>query len=878
MNTNTTIPMQRLLQHRQWVRNLARTLVLDEARADDLEQQTWLAAIERPPTGDTPKAWLGTVMRNLAGRMRRSEFRVDRREGVAARPERLPATSDVVAQAELHKQVVQAVLDLDEPYRETVLLRHYEGLAPRQVAERMGVPVETVRSRVRRGLQQVRRRLDAQHGGDGHAWKLALLPLARLADGAGAAAGGAAAATTTASAGSAGAMTGALLMSAQSKITAAVLALVLLAGGAWYLFDDGRPDDDAPTVLEVGETPTDDAGPTLEARGAPKTAPTAPAERDTNDPVPPPPPMPQGAAWVRVVRGEGDAAQGVKGAGVIVAGTKGTTHDVQADRWGRATLPESALGFPTSLWILDEATGSVERRRATLGEGEFLVRLPAPAVVELVFQDGLGGTVSAAEVKERFERSGIRPRAYLVSGEALSANDMSVLLETMLGLSTGTSFEVPIVFGEDSVRLALAPSAGRWQLLMDRPRLAPDISDPFQVATDGSAIRVTMRFPPDGMAHLVKVVDAGGTPLAGATITPWFEIGDDAAFFPGAPRTTNDEGVVKLPLLDTEGRPGQRAPTWWVSHETKIAMISPHVLNKGTDKDPVVVTAYEPAVVEGRAWTPTGAWAVGRTVLFARKGYRRRTQVGPDGRYRLTGIPAGKQSSGELWIIDDLPKAQLRQATVEFTSGETTTHDFGAPVVASDVATIAGRITEDGRPLQGVLVMAQGQALRGKGRTATTDAEGRYALEGIPPGAFRVLAVLGDFRVSDDFGVLMKEAVTLDGGQEVTYDFDLPGGHVELVILDAETGKPVPGAIAIARPQNREHGVDRFEGFRAKLGWGQAADEQGVVRLRALPTDVDLQVMFGTREGNYERGEKTDVRAGSPDAPTRIEIKLKKKP
>ncbi|MDF1701067.1 MAG: sigma-70 family RNA polymerase sigma factor, partial [Planctomycetota bacterium] len=277
MSTNTTIPMQRLLQHRQWVRNLARKLVLDEARADDLEQQTWLAAIERPPTSDTPKAWLGTVMRNLAARMRRSEYRVDRREGVAARPERLPATGDVVAQAELHKQVVQAVLDLDEPYRETVLLRHYEGLAPRHVAARMGVPVETVRSRTRRGLQQVRSRLDARHGGDGHAWKLALLPLARLADGVGVGAGGAAAATATATAPGAGATTtGALLMSAQSKLAAAALALLLLGGGAWFLLDDDDAYEAPPAPIESGEAAKADAGPMLEARGAAKAETTAP--------------------------------------------------------------------------------------------------------------------------------------------------------------------------------------------------------------------------------------------------------------------------------------------------------------------------------------------------------------------------------------------------------------------------------------------------------------------------------------------------------------------------------------------------------------------------------------------------------------------------
>ncbi|MDF1701227.1 MAG: hypothetical protein P1V36_08725, partial [Planctomycetota bacterium] len=78
-----------------------------------------------------------------------------------------------------------------------------------------------------------------------------------------------------------------------------------------------------------------------------------------------------------------------------------------------AELPAGALGFPTSLWILDEAAGSLERRRATLYTGEFLVRLAAPVTVEMVFHDGFGNTLSAQEIQERYRRGGIRPRAHL---------------------------------------------------------------------------------------------------------------------------------------------------------------------------------------------------------------------------------------------------------------------------------------------------------------------------------------------------------------------------------------------------------------------------------------------------------------------------------
>src|SRR5262249_40197952 len=66
---------------------------------------------------------------------------------------------------------------LDEPYRTALLLRFFDDLPPREVARRTGVPVETARARIRRGIEQLRGRLDAAHGGDGRAWKLALVPL-----------------------------------------------------------------------------------------------------------------------------------------------------------------------------------------------------------------------------------------------------------------------------------------------------------------------------------------------------------------------------------------------------------------------------------------------------------------------------------------------------------------------------------------------------------------------------------------------------------------------------------------------------------------------------------------------------------------------------
>src|SRR5262245_19391461 len=134
-------PLETLLAQRVWVRKLARSLVLDGPSADDVEQQTWLAAM-RSPHRDlaTGRAWLGRVVRNLAMDSARSRRRRDAHELAAARPEAVRSTADVVAEADAHVRVVTAVNALAEPYRTTVLLRWFEDLQPAAVAERMSVP------------------------------------------------------------------------------------------------------------------------------------------------------------------------------------------------------------------------------------------------------------------------------------------------------------------------------------------------------------------------------------------------------------------------------------------------------------------------------------------------------------------------------------------------------------------------------------------------------------------------------------------------------------------------------------------------------------------------------------------------------------------
>jgi RNA polymerase sigma factor (sigma-70 family) len=168
-----------LLEHAAWIRELARALVRDPDRAEDVAQQTLVAAWKHAPLDERGlRGWLTQVVRNFARVEARSRKRRERHESGAARPEAQPSTHEVVERVHVQRELVAAVLELDEPYRTVLLLRFYEGKPPRAIARELDRPIASVRSQLARGLALLRARLDAAHG-DRSSWALMLLPLAR---------------------------------------------------------------------------------------------------------------------------------------------------------------------------------------------------------------------------------------------------------------------------------------------------------------------------------------------------------------------------------------------------------------------------------------------------------------------------------------------------------------------------------------------------------------------------------------------------------------------------------------------------------------------------------------------------------------------------
>jgi RNA polymerase sigma-70 factor (ECF subfamily) len=237
----TSISQGDILQHAAWVRRLALALVRDPDDADELAQETWKAALSRPPREAGPlRPWLGGVARNLARMRARSSGRRARREESATQPEPALSPEELVARAEMQQRIARRVLDLDEPFRSTLLLRYYEGCSAAEIARRQEVPAGTVRWRLKRGLEDLRRQLDDAHQGDRKRWVLALAPLPGAAIPAAGTAGGST-------------LLGIIAMKTIYKIGLVVLIVLLAVVGYRHVT---RHKGESPSATRAGAAPT----------------------------------------------------------------------------------------------------------------------------------------------------------------------------------------------------------------------------------------------------------------------------------------------------------------------------------------------------------------------------------------------------------------------------------------------------------------------------------------------------------------------------------------------------------------------------------------------------------------------------------------------
>jgi RNA polymerase sigma factor (sigma-70 family) len=146
-------------RHGAVVLDAARAVLRHAHDAEDVFQAAFLVLARRAATVRNPDAlacWLHGVARRIALRALRARARRARHEA-AARPG--PAPTEGPSWGEVRALVHDEIARLPEGLRATVLLCHLEGLTLDEAANRLGLPRGTLRGRLDRARDLLRRRL-----------------------------------------------------------------------------------------------------------------------------------------------------------------------------------------------------------------------------------------------------------------------------------------------------------------------------------------------------------------------------------------------------------------------------------------------------------------------------------------------------------------------------------------------------------------------------------------------------------------------------------------------------------------------------------------------------------------------------------------------
>jgi len=144
-------------------------------RAEDLAQETFLRLYRAAP-GYVERGYLRAFLFRIATNLLRSEERRERRMRLLApflllaRAED-PAAPSGLLRAEVQREVASAIAALPMSYRVPLVLHELEGWSYADIAVELSCREGTVKSRIFRGRERLRRSLEPYWHGGGLTWK-----------------------------------------------------------------------------------------------------------------------------------------------------------------------------------------------------------------------------------------------------------------------------------------------------------------------------------------------------------------------------------------------------------------------------------------------------------------------------------------------------------------------------------------------------------------------------------------------------------------------------------------------------------------------------------------------------------------------------------
>ncbi len=902
--------IEALLAEQGWLSQLAGQLCADASAAADLEQETWLAVLRNPPAElSTARGWLHRVASRLAQRRLQSERRRHDRERDVSRSEATGSTAQAVATAENIKALVEATLALEEPFRETVLLRFFENLEPREIAEQMGVPASTVRSRLTRAMAKLRAALtgeDEEHAlrASGGFSSLLIRFLLHLAS-----------------------------MKSLELTLACLCALLTMAGGFYFLKGEAAQPELAAIVNSESGGSLASAEGAPEAR-APRVEERVEAQRAAvHEVVSTPLPdviagnilavdgSPIANARIRVHEARGSSPLLRSRSPLARQGAGAVIFECSSDHQGAFTIPRAlAVDTEANLVVSSQAEGFGEASQ-TLSETELIELRPAWLV-------RLEGTVRDAEtglaipgVSLNLGRQYLgrkNPTTLTDSAGQFLFEDIRTQLDTRLRL-----FHADYVFDEQRLDLP-GPRSAPLDLTMSRGRElsvrfvelesgegvggvtlysghdsgeSPWVAD----ATGALKLRVpgdrkqrflgdvpghanfqwdlestdltpgeVVRLPVDAVVSVTgSVVDATGKPLPGCLVRAWPAVPSSGRVVDGVPgmlwwtnrwragaaprntMTTDEEGRFELQLVASEGP--------WVAVASNSSQEAKLTIDDAqAPLDFVMGLEDENGTVSGRLVRDGKVWSAALDLCLDGPSLDRDVSRA-DGVFGFEGLPVGEYRLH--YGVSTLRELELSPGEMNLELGEVSLDglprlevrcrtESGEPLIDEKIRIVTLDLTD----IERSILKRGGYRMSGH-----TDDEGRF--ECLLPGNRRYLVSLGE-QTSN-----LRETVVVEGDSFV--DLVAPRTRdLHLRLLDQTTGARVMNDSIFKRLFSWRHPGE--VPYRRVLG-KHLTDGTLVLTLPEGPVELSLQAMFGGYQPLKLSAAQT---AGGEDPDSPIEINL----
>jgi len=663
-----------------------------------------------------------------------------RRTGVA------PSAAAVAAEVDLHKRLLDAVKALPDPYRSVLWSHYFHHRSARRIAEDLEVPVETVRTHLKRAVERLRLALDREHDGDRRSWQVALVPLLVVPR---------------------SPQWEGLAVTATSKATVAVagtLACSLALWGGWRLLHTNDERSPGATAPAEGSGLEAQQGASLGLQGA--------AVILHNDSAPPAP----------IDLSAADRRRDLHG---VVVRTDGTP--VAGAHLDAIERPWSGGGLFT-LRKDEEVVG----KTVSAADGTFLLRLRPGLSVDLRVR-----APGTAEARFHALNAGERARLVLPLGVRLCVDvrdeqgrPVPSCRVRMFGSPVGTiSQEREGDTDESGTACFDALMGGNEVTLVAKQTLLGDSGwTTFRLPDEGEA-RTTLVLPA-GRVVEGRVYDADtGAPLAAATV--------GSNWTASHPVTTDADGRFVYRGWTGKG----------TSVLTAYAEGYPRLWVKVGDQVRIEFPMRRGSVVTGRVLGPDGtpvadALVSGRTTFV--EGTDGHINSFPNERTDATGV----FTLAGVWQERDLDFAVIARGAARHAERIAKERYANGPLDLGDIRLRSGHalrgvaVDSEEKPVARLLVYLSGiRAERppqgrwdadgfryGLGGERFTDDLGRFAFEDLPPGPYRLVG-----RPKAQAEEFVTVIVPEDGDQEAAR-LVIPSTRSVRVTVETPKGAPIPGA------------------------------------------------------------------------------------